>query len=72
MGEPYTETIEITATPENGTDLIKGQCKRIVFSYKFPPKANYFATHLVENLGFTKNNYVTWCGLFVKKVKLLD
>ena len=68
FGSEYTGEIEITATTEGGLDLIKGECKRIVFSYKFPDKKRYYATHVVENLGFDSGNFVTWCGLFLKKV----
>ena len=66
-GVPFTGNLEIEANPEGGNwDLVQGHCKRIVFRYKFPRKANYYVTHIVENQGFTSGAFVTWCAMMTK------
>ena len=68
-GTPFTGTLAITATPEGGNnDLVKGHCKRIVFSYDFPVGAKYWVSHIAMNGMHDQNKYITWCGLYVKKV----
>ena len=66
---PFTDNLEITVKPEGGNfDLVKGHCKRIVFSYSFPKDARYYVSHIAMNGVHTRGKYITWCGLFVKKV----
>ena len=68
---PFSGNIEITATPEgDNTDLVKGHCKRITFSYTFPERARYYVAHIAMNGVHDRGKYVTWCGLFVKEVSL--
>ena len=70
LGVPFSGNIEITATPEGENwDLVKGHCKRITFSYLFPKRARYYVAHIAMNAAHDKKKYVTWCGIFVKKVK---
>ena len=65
----YTGNLDITTTPEGGnTDLVRGHCKRIVFSYAFPSNAKYYVSHMAMNGLHDSGKYVTWCGLHVKKV----
>lgn len=67
--DPFSGNIEITATPEGGnTDLVKGHCKRITFSYTFPERARYYVAHIAMNGVHDRGKYVTWCGLFLKEV----
>eukprot|EP00090_Calanus_glacialis_P002056 TRINITY_DN11545_c0_g1_i1.p1 TRINITY_DN11545_c0_g1~~TRINITY_DN11545_c0_g1_i1.p1 ORF type:complete len:1257 (-),score=209.03 TRINITY_DN11545_c0_g1_i1:263-3970(-) len=68
-GKEVPDSIEITATPlDGGLDLIKGQCKRIVFSYKIPTNVRAYVTHSAEVQHAAAGKYVTWCGVFLKKV----
>ena len=73
LGVPFSGNIEITATPEGGNwDLVKGHCKRITFSYLFPKRARYYVAHIAMNAAHDRKKYVTWCGIFVTKVKQLS
>ena len=47
---------------------VKGHCKRIVFSYSFPAGAKYWVTHIAMNGRHNQGKYVSWCGLYIKKV----
>ena len=68
-GSAVPDSIEITATPlDGGLDLIKGQCKRIVFSYKFPTNVRAYVIHSAEVQDAAPGKYITWCGIFLKKV----
>ena len=53
--------------PVDGTfDVEKGKCKKIRFTFS----ANKYTLKqvVIENLGFSAGNYLTWCGLFITKV----
>ena len=66
-------TIDITPTPiDGGLELVKGQCKRIVFSYYFPKDLKRHVTHYAEVKDATPGKYVTWCGFYLKKVDHLQ
>ena len=62
-------SLDITVSPLDGElNLIKGQCKRIVFSYKFPNNLRQFVIHSAKIVDPSAGKYVTWCGLYLKKV----
>jgi hypothetical protein len=54
---------------DGNMNLVKGTCKRIIFSFTLPKFAEPIQFH-VENLDFNNNKFVHWCGLQVKKVGL--
>ena len=43
---------------------MKGQCKRILYSYSFPKGKRFQVKHIIQNKGFTNGKFVTFCGLY--------
>ena len=69
--EDASTVVEITSRfIDGGADLVKGQCKRIVFTYELPPNIHRNIVHSVQIQNEAPGKYVTWCGLFLKNVKL--
>ena len=68
IDDPNLE-LNIIATPlDGGLELVKGQCKRIVFSYVFPKNMRRQVTHYAEVQDAAPGKFVTWCGFVIKKV----
>ena len=68
-GPAYPDNIDITVKPlDGGQELVKGQCKRIVFSYTFPKNVKTYVVHSAKVKDAAPGKYVTWCGIYLKKV----